>query len=168
VRQDILRKKPKHVANRHDLRFCSYSPSQRWLRWRRPHATANLNKGDLAGAWVVSLTGNTGCGLGTIQANFVLKGTGTATVTMHAQCGDSVLTGQTFTVLTLSPNGRGTANLSCGTGCGWDFKIQVAPDRSTFSPVDVSAANPGNYLAGVAVHQSSRRLLSLGYDAEPG
>jgi len=119
------------------------------------HATGNINKGDLAGAWVVSLTGNTGCGLGTIQANFVLNGTGTgtATVTTHAQCGDSVLTGQSFTVLTLSPNGSGTANLSCGTGCGWDFNIQVAPDRSTFSLVDVSAANPGNYLAGVAVHQ---------------
>lgn len=119
------------------------------------HATGNVNKGDLAGAWVVSLTGNTGCGLGTIQANFVLSGTGTgtATVTTHAQCSDSVLTGQTFTVLTISPNGSGTANLSCGTGCGWDFNIQVAPDRSTFSLVDVSATNPGNYLAGVAVHQ---------------
>jgi hypothetical protein len=32
------------------------------------HATGNVDKGDLAGAWVVSLTGNTGCGLGTIQA----------------------------------------------------------------------------------------------------
>jgi hypothetical protein len=51
------------------------------------------------------------------------------------------------------PNGSGTANLSCGTGCGWDFNIQMAPDRSTFSLVDVSAANPGNDLAGVAVHQ---------------
>jgi hypothetical protein len=103
----------------------------------------------------VTLTDNTGCGLGSMQANFTLNSTGTdtATVTTHAQCGDSALTGQTFTVLTMTANGSGTANLSCGVGCGWDFNIQVAPDRSTFSLVDVSASNPGNYLAGVAVHQ---------------
>jgi hypothetical protein len=63
------------------------------------------------------------------------------------------VTGQTFTVLTISANGSGTANLSCGTGCGWNFNIQVSPDRSTFSLVDVSAANPSNYLSGMAVHQ---------------
>jgi hypothetical protein len=63
-----------------------------------------------------------------------------------------VLTGQAFTISTISANGSGTANLACGVGCGWNLNIQV-PDRSTFSVVDVSAANPSNYLAGVAVHQ---------------
>lgn len=118
-------------------------------------ATGNISKGDLTGPWVVSLVGNTGCGLGTMQANFALNGsgTGTATITTHAQCGDSVTTGQTFTVITLGANGAGTAGLTCGSGCGWTFNIQVAPDRSTFSLVDVSTANPLNYLAGMAVHQ---------------
>jgi len=119
------------------------------------YATGNVGKADLAGPWVVSLTGNTGCGLSAMQANFTLNnsGTGTATLTTHGQCGDSTVTGQTFTVLTISANGSGTANLSCGTGCGWNFNIQVSPDRSTFSLVDVSAANPSNYLSGMAVHQ---------------
>jgi hypothetical protein len=104
---------------------------------------------------VVSLVGNTGCGLSAMQATFNLNssGIGTATITGHGQCGDSVTTGQTFAVNTLSSNGSGTAGLTCGTGCGWTFNIQVAPDRSTFSLVDVSSANPNNYLAGVAIHQ---------------
>lgn len=118
------------------------------------HATGSIGKADLNGPWSVSLNGNTGCGLVAMQATFNLNGgTGTATVTTHGQCGDTVLTGQTFTVLTIAANGSGTANLSCGTGCGWDFNIQVSSDRSTFSLVDVSAANPNNYLSGVAVHQ---------------
>lgn len=119
------------------------------------YATGNISKGDLAGPWVVSLNGNTGCGLVAMEATFTLNssGTGTASLTTHGQCGDSTVTGQTFTVNTLNTNGSGTANLSCGTGCGWNFNIQVAPDRSTFNLVDVSSANPGNYLSGVAVHQ---------------
>jgi hypothetical protein len=119
------------------------------------YATGNVGKGDLTGPWVVSLSGTTGCGLVAMEATFTLNGsgTGTATLTTHGQCGDSTVTAQTFSVLTLSSNGSGTANLTCGTGCGWNFNIQVAPDRSTFSLVDVSSANPGNYLSGVAVHQ---------------
>jgi len=119
------------------------------------HATGNISKGDLAGPWIATLVGNTGCGLGTMRVNFTLNGagTGTATITTHAQCGDSVTSGQTFTVNTLSANGSGTAGLTCGTGCGWTFDIQVSPERSTFNLVDVSAANPNNYLAGMAVHQ---------------
>jgi hypothetical protein len=118
-------------------------------------ATGTIGKADLSGPWVVSLTGNTGCGLVAMQATFTLNtnGTGTATLTTHGQCGDSTLPGQTFTVNSLNSNGSGTANLSCGVGCGWNFNIQVAADRSTFSLVDVSSANPGNFLAGIAVHQ---------------
>ena len=118
-------------------------------------ATGTIGKADLSGPWVVSLTGNTGCGLVAMQATFTLNtnGTGTATLTTHGQCGDSTLPGQTFTVNSLNSNGSGTANLSCGVGCGWNFNIQVAADCSTFSLVDVSSANPGNFLAGIAVHQ---------------
>jgi hypothetical protein len=119
------------------------------------YATGNINKADLSGPWVVSLTGNTGCGLVAMQANFTLNstGSGTATLITHGQCGDSTVTGQSFTINTLTTNGSGTAGLSCGTGCGWTFNIQVSPDRSTFSLVDVSSSNPSNYLSGVAVHQ---------------
>jgi hypothetical protein len=45
------------------------------------------------------------------------------------------------------------ANLSCGASCGWNFDIQVAPDRSVFNVVDVSTANPNNLLEGTAIHQ---------------
>jgi hypothetical protein len=104
---------------------------------------------------VVSLVGNTGCGLSTMQATFNLTivAESARPLLRHGQCSDSVTTGQTFAVNTLSSNGSGTAGLTCGTGCGWTFNIQVAPDRSTFSLVDVSSANPNNYLAGVAIHQ---------------
>jgi len=119
------------------------------------YATGNIVKSDLSGSWVVSLTGNTGCGLVAMQANFTLNtnGTGTATLITHGQCEDSTLGGQNFTVITLNPNGSGTAGLTCGPGCGWTFNIQVAPDRSTFSLVDVATINPNNYLSGIAIHQ---------------
>lgn len=109
---------------------------------------------DLYGPWVITLTGNTGCGLTAMHVaiNMNSTGTGTAVTTMHAQCGDSVLAGQTFKILTLNTNGSGTAGLSCGPGCGWEFRFQVAPDRQIMNLVDVSPLNPGNYLAGVAVH----------------
>jgi hypothetical protein len=116
----------------------------------------NINKADLAGPWQMTLTGNTGCGLSSLQVNVTMNafGNGTnAVIKMHGQCGDSVTTAQTFKILTLAANGSGTANLSCGNGCGWNFNIQVSADRSTFNIVDVDPLNPGNYLAGMAVHQ---------------
>ena len=118
-------------------------------------ATGSIGKADLAGPWQIALSGNTGCGLVSMLATVTLNsaGSGTGSLHTHGQCGDSVVTGQTFTITSLGSNGSGTANLSCGVGCGWDFTIQVAPDRSTFNLVDVSSANPGNFVAGVAVHQ---------------
>jgi hypothetical protein len=119
-------------------------------------ATGNIVKSDLAGTWQLALRGTTGCGFASMQANVTMNttGTGTASLQTHGQCGDSSLTGQTFTIKTLTANGSGTAGLTCGTGCGWTFKIQVAPDRSTFNLVDVSSTNPGNFLEGVAVLSS--------------
>jgi len=119
-------------------------------------ATGNVLKSDLAGTWNIVLHGNTGCGLVAMQVNTTLNssGKGTASLVTHGQCGDSSLTGQTFTIQTLAANGSGTANLTCGTGCGWNFSLQVSPDRSKFSLVDVSTKNPGNYLQGIAVLNS--------------
>lgn len=115
-----------------------------------------ITRSNLSGPWQITLTGNTGCGLVSMLVNVTLNtaGTGTnAVLKTHGQCGDSTLSGQTFQVLTMTSNGSGTANLSCGVGCGWNFDIQVSPDRSTFNLVDVDPLNPNNFIGGMAVHQ---------------
>jgi hypothetical protein len=119
-------------------------------------ATGTITKADLTGPWAMTLTGDTGCGISTSYVTFTLNsaGSGSATITSHTSgCGDHTSTGDAFTINTLNANGSGTANLSCGPGCGWNLNIQVAPDRSIFNVVDVSPANPGNYLEGLAVHE---------------
>lgn len=109
---------------------------------------------DLQGPWTATLSGVTGCGPSAMHVAITMNnsGTGAATLTTHGQCGNSVLAGQTFKILTLNTNGSGTANLTCGAGCGWNLRFQVAPDRQIMNLIDVDPANPGNYIAGVAVH----------------
>ena len=109
---------------------------------------------DLAGSWVATLSGFTGCGSSAmlVAINLNSSGVGTATLTTHGQCGDSVVTAQTFKVTALNTAGTGTANLSCGVGCGWNLRLQVSPDRQIMNLIDVDPVNPGNYIAGVAVH----------------
>ncbi|MEO7852207.1 MAG: hypothetical protein ABIR94_08130 [Rubrivivax sp.] len=109
---------------------------------------------DLYGPWTATLSGVTGCGPSAMHVAIVMdsKGVGTATLTTHGQCGDSVLAGQSFTIQSLNVNGSGTANLTCGPGCGWNLRFQVNPDRQIMNLVDVDPVNPGNYIAGVAVH----------------
>jgi len=117
-------------------------------------ATGAIVKADLAGPWQIALTGNTGCGSSALLFNGALNGAGSGTGTLvgHSTgCADSTSPGQTFTITSLNPNGSGTANLTCGPGCGWNFTIQVAPDRSTFNLVDVG--DPLNTPGGMAVHQ---------------
>ena len=117
----------------------------------------NVSKSDLAGAWQMTIVGQTGCGFGTTLYTFTLNSSGStsnATGTYHtAGCGDGTSSGNTFTIQSLNANGSGTAGLTCGSGCGWLLNIQVAPDRSTFNVVDVSPLNSGNYIEGVAIHQ---------------
>jgi hypothetical protein len=123
---------------------------------RSGQATGTITMADLSGPWAMTLTGDTGCGISTSHVTFTLNsaGSGGATITSHSSgCGDITSSGLPFTINTLNPNGSGTANLSCGSGCGWNLNIQVSPDRSIFSVVDVSPANPGNYLEGLAIHQ---------------
>jgi hypothetical protein len=116
---------------------------------------ADIVTANLTGDWQVALYGQGGCGAGTTLVTFTLNSSGTAnnaTETSHtAGCGDPHSTGNTFTVQSLNPNGSGTANLSCGPGCGFNFNIQVSPDRSTFNLVDVS--DPNNFLIGTAIHR---------------
>jgi hypothetical protein len=116
-------------------------------------ATGMITKADLQGNWQTTLNGVSGCGVGTTRLTFNLNtsGTASANITSHsAACGDSTTT-EPFVITSLSPNGSGTANLSCGPGCGFNFDIQVSPDRSMFSLVDVT--DPNNFLEGVAIHQ---------------
>jgi hypothetical protein len=110
----------------------------------------------LAGPWTVSLIGNTGCGWTSLLVTFTLGsgGHGTATYQSHTSgCSDGTTGDVQFVVQTMNANGSGTANLSCGPSCGWEFNIQVAPTREIFNLVDVDPANPGNYLQGTAIRQ---------------
>lgn len=118
---------------------------------------------DLAGPWQAALLwSNSGCGPASGLVNFTLDATGStnsATLVGHAGsgpgCGDQTTT-QTFTIHTLNPNGSGTAGLTCGPGCGWEFTIQVDRQRSIFNLVDVDPMNPGNFVAGTAIRQEMR------------
>jgi hypothetical protein len=121
-------------------------------------ATGVIGKEDLAGPWAMTLTGDTGCGVSTRLASqpalSISTGTGLVTVRSHtAGCGNPVST-EKFQILTLNANGSGTASLSCGNqgACGWQFKIQVAPDRTVFNLVDITDVG-NNFLEGVAIHQ---------------
>jgi hypothetical protein len=120
-------------------------------------ATGNIVKSDLKGTWKISLHGLTGCGFVSMLATmtFNTNGTSTGPIQVHGECGDSVLVGQTFTVNTLTVKGTGTATLTCGGGCSWRFKIQVAPDRTKFNLVDVTATDTNAFLAGAAVISSA-------------
>lgn len=117
-------------------------------------ADGNIVKSNLAGKWQIALGGYTGCGNQALLMTVTLDANAAGnngTLVGHGSCGDGTQTDQTFTVSQLAPSGSGTANMSCGPGCGWNFKIQVAPDRSTFNLVDVS--DPNNFLVGSAVRQ---------------
>ena len=120
-------------------------------------ATGNIVKADLSGAWQMTIVGQTGCGFGTTLYTSTLNASGSSsnvTGTYHtAGFGDGTSSGNMFTIQSLNPDGSGTANLTCGTGCGWNLNIQVSPDRSKFNVIDVSPANPGNYIEGVAIHK---------------
>jgi hypothetical protein len=110
----------------------------------------------LKGPWQMTLTGNTSCGISTNLLNFTLnsKGSGSATMLSHTSgCGDIESTGVPFLIESLNSNGSGTANLSCGSGCGWEFNIQVNHDGTIFNLVDVDPNNPGNYFEGTAIRQ---------------
>jgi len=107
----------------------------------------------LQGSWAMTLTGNGGCGITTSYVTFTLNASGSGTATQHEHtsgCGDGV-NHAPFVITSLSANGSGTANLSCGQDCGFAFRIQVSRDLNEFSVIDVT--NTNNYLEGIAIHQ---------------
>jgi hypothetical protein len=109
--------------------------------------------------WKIAIVGNTGCGQTSLlftENSGTLNPSGNATLTgmltASSGCGSSN-TPQTFTVTSLNPNnGSGTASLTCGPGCGWNFEIQLT-NNWTFNLVDVT--DGGNELAGTAIAYSS-------------
>ena len=109
----------------------------------------------LQGTWTITLIGFTGCGQSAMLVEVTLDahGSGSATTTYHTQCGDNQQSGVPFVVQTLKADGRGTANLSCGSDCGWEFQIQMNQDYTIFNLVDVDPNNPGNFVQGVAIHE---------------
>jgi len=121
------------------------------LAMAQPSAAAT----SLAGKWQMAISGNTGCGLTSMLVNVTLDASGfgnNAVVKSHGQCGNAVVTGQTFQILSIT--GRtAKANLSCGPGCGWNLDVQIAPGYAVFNLADVDPVNPGNFIAGTAVRQ---------------
>ncbi len=107
----------------------------------------------LAGSWQIALTGQTGCGQGSLLFVGTLNSSGVADGTMTQTFGcTSGSSSQTFQILTLNSSGTGTASLTCGSGCGWVFQIQVAPNKQVINLVDVTDPYP-NDLTGTAVKQ---------------
>jgi hypothetical protein len=111
----------------------------------------------MAGQWTAVLSGNTGCGSSSMYVTFRLnsKGNGgnSATIVGHSTgCPDQTVTGQSFKINSIDGRGRGTAGLSCGPGCGWVFRIQVAADGQSFILTDVEPTNPLNTPTGTAIH----------------
>ena len=131
-------------------------PLVKRARATHEHEDRPISIRDLAGPWQATLLwSSSGCGPASGLINFTLDSTGTtpsAKLVGHSGCGDSTTT-QTFTIHTLNPNGSGTAGLTCGGGCGWEFTIQVDRQRSMFNLVNVDPANFNNYVAGTAIRQ---------------
>jgi hypothetical protein len=108
----------------------------------------------LQGPWLMTLTGDDGCGIATKVVTFTLNaaGSGLATIQQHTSvCGDGSGSNLPFQIQSLNADGSGTANLSCGTGCGWNFIIQVSKNSQVFNLVDV--VDSKNYQEGTAIHQ---------------
>jgi hypothetical protein len=121
-------------------------------------AKPTLTISQFKGSWAAAIVGNTGCGFTSMYVTFTLdangQGNGTVSSIGHsAGCGDGTGSGDNFNVTAFNANGSGTATLSCGSGCGWTFTIQMAKGGQVFNLVDVDPQNPGNYLAGTAIHQ---------------
>jgi hypothetical protein len=94
--------------------------------------------------------------------NFTLDRSGVdhkATLRTHSSCGDNKTT-ETFHIISLHPDGSGTAGLTCnnGVGCGWVLTIQVDRSNTIFNMADIEPTNPNNYVAGTAIKQRAHRV----------
>jgi hypothetical protein len=110
---------------------------------------------DLAGSWAISVGGNTGCGLSTLYVTVDLDASGSGSariISSSTGCPPGDDPAEPFQILSLNPDGSGTAGLSCGPACGWVFTIQVPrSNNNVFTLVDIQ--DPDNVLVGTAARK---------------
>ena len=123
----------------------------------------NIVTADLRGDWHVSLIGRQlrpECVPQDVPVSaaatmtLYVAGAGSINATLRTACGNGDVV-NTFAITALNPDGSGTAHLDCLDVCGFDFTIQVSPDRSMFNLVTVSPTDTGEMLAGVATRRST-------------
>lgn len=121
------------------------------------HHEPKARLSELAGSWTISLGGNTGCGLSAMYVTVDLDAAGSGMATIQGSstgCAPNVAPSQPFKIMSLNPDGSGTAGLACGPGCGWSFTIQVPKgSNNLFTLVDVAPENPNNVLVGTAARK---------------
>ena len=102
-------------------------------------AKSGITVSQLAGPWQIAVAGNTGCGISSLLFNGTLNAhsKSTGTLTFNSGCCLSTTT-ESFNILSLKPDGSGTAGLTCGSSCGWIFNIQVNRPRLVMNLVDVT------------------------------
>lgn len=122
----------------------------------RKSTAGHIVMANLAGAWRAALGGEESGGTDSAStlATFTLNASGVSnnlTIRYHvSDDGDGTVTG-TLTIQTLNPDGSGTVLINCGVDCEKVARIQVSPERSMFSIVDVSTAD--EFTIGTAIHR---------------
>jgi hypothetical protein len=98
----------------------------------------------LEGHWAfMEISAGGGCGVATVYGTIDLNASGSGAwneTTHSAGCGN-VSASDPFTITSLNSNGSGTANYTCGSGCGFTFDIQVSPNHQEIAMVDITDAN---------------------------
>ena len=124
----------------------------------RRSTAGNITKPNLTGSWQGTiLTQDIHDDVGGLLASPLklnVKGLSTKmTLTFHDTEGDGTFTtGVAFNILTLNPDGSGTACLAVEAACDFPLKIQMSPDRSIISVVGVEPGNE-DFMAGLLIHQ---------------
>jgi hypothetical protein len=123
----------------------------------RSLSVGDIVQANFSGAWQLVLVGQNSCGTASQHVTFKMNAKGIATnasETSHTSgCADTTSANNTFELQGSNTDGSGTATLTCGTGCTYNFNYQISPDRSTMVVVDVSPSDSGKFLMGKAIHQ---------------
>ncbi|HEX8814925.1 MAG TPA: hypothetical protein VF753_05435 [Terriglobales bacterium] len=139
--------------NKQIMNFVDIEDSNNYLAGSATKLDPNgtLTLGTFLGDWQITFSGNTDCGANALEFSGSLgtNGQGDGELRSSSGCGVNIDGTQDFTVTSFNADGSGTANLSCGNGCAWNFRIQVSPNGKVFALADVS--DPNNYLAGIAI-----------------
>jgi hypothetical protein len=123
----------------------------------RRSTAGHISKPNLAGPWqgTIFSSDNSNLNVENILATFKLNAkalTKNLTVTLHGTEGDATIAGITLTILTLNPDGSGTATTSFEGETEPESRIQVSPDRSIIGVVDVNP-DSNEFSVGVLIAQ---------------